>query len=279
LGFPRFDAPRVACDPIRGHLYIAYSLVEGTPSGTIATYESTIQFVRSLDGGQTWSAPQALSSADCNGAQVATGPDGEVYVVWEEFGSREVVGRRSLDFGVSFGEPFVVATMHDNLSGTWIGWLSSSERKSPAYLYPALPTNFPSLAVDRSGGPRRGAVYVTWPEHSDGAVQPVTRFHHDTEPNDGLGQANPVELNTRITGSVRADPNGNLDSDVYTFEGTAGTMVWLDGYMAQTIPAQSEPRFRSIALYCAEGLTTVGSFTIMQPSFGTLPPLICTLPV
>jgi hypothetical protein len=106
-----YDSPRITCDPNQGILYL---------SCTRATrfyphdFNHEIVIVRSLDGGQTWSAPLILSSPVSNGSRAVVGPDGELYVIWEDFGTEQIVGRRSDDFGQSFGPLFQVGTIRDN---------------------------------------------------------------------------------------------------------------------------------------------------------------------
>src|SRR5207237_6637789 len=117
----------------------------------------------SLHRGQTWSPAMALSSSYCNGARAAAGPDGELYVGWDDCQSRQVMGRRSDNFGTSFSAPFVVAPMLDNLGTKPIGYYyPPSCRMNPVYpTYNSAP-DFPAIDVDRSSGPRRGTLYVTW---------------------------------------------------------------------------------------------------------------------
>lgn len=117
-----------------------------------------IELVRSMDGGMTWSQPLIIAEV-CTpdfvqASQVAVGPMGEVYVLWGNFqagffGPRELRIRRSDSAGQGFGPTVKVADVIPVGDGF------------------ALQANFRnflsgSLAVDRSGGPTRGHVYVAW---------------------------------------------------------------------------------------------------------------------
>jgi len=70
-------------------------------------------FSRSTNGGQTFSAPIALSPpGELNqGSETAIGPNGEVYVSWQRIGpSPQLVSMaRSLDGGQTFSPPVIVA--------------------------------------------------------------------------------------------------------------------------------------------------------------------------
>jgi hypothetical protein len=77
---------------------------------------------RSVDGGQSFGKSQQLTSAASSGAHggrqgsvIRTGPDGTVYVFWEGAASHRsaILGVRSTNGGVSFGQPFFVAYVSD----------------------------------------------------------------------------------------------------------------------------------------------------------------------
>jgi len=216
------DVPRIECDPERGYLYLTYT------HARILSDDSaphTINFVRSLDQGATWSAPVALSSDKCNGSQAVVGPDGELYVVWEDFGTRRIVGRKSVDFGASFGAPFVVASIQDNLGIEPPGWRRSVSRENPEYPDGLCEgPGFPAVAIDRTAGPHRGSLYVVWPEYGDGAPGLYRASVNESEPNSWFSQATPVEIGQDVYGSMLGG-----DQDCLTFEATRGTTLWIGG--------------------------------------------------
>ncbi len=130
------DKEYIVCDlnpasPFANSLYISWTRF-GTPAG--------IQLTKSVDGGVTWSPPVQVSDAtNVQGSDPAVGPNGDLYVVWAGPGVRF---DKSTDGGTTFGTDSVLSTM--SLHG------------------------FPSIAVDLSGGARRGAIYVTWADARNG---------------------------------------------------------------------------------------------------------------
>jgi hypothetical protein len=95
-------------------------------------------------------------------------------VVWEDFAARQVLGRKSTDFGISFAAPFVVSDMFDNLMVS-PGYLGGHQNPIYPCAFSDLVPNFPSLAVDRSSGPQRGSLYATWTEYAHGTETPTQR--------------------------------------------------------------------------------------------------------
>ncbi len=250
LQYP-FDAVRLTCDPERGYLYLSYTRTQTVASDQ---YEYTIQFLRSLDGGTSWSAPLVLSSGIAsNGSRPAVGPQGQVYVAWEDFATRQMVGRRSGDFGASFGPPFVVGEVRDNL-GTrppyWMPLVRYNSSITPSNW--GVASNFPSLAVDRSTGPFRGRIYATWTDYAEGVVGPRTGGTFESEPNDGFGNATPVEIGHTIFGSSLSPDHGGGDLDRFTFMGTPGTTIEVTGRITSVFPQPNRPLYQYVLLGCGE---------------------------
>jgi Secretion system C-terminal sorting domain/BNR repeat-like domain len=129
------DKEMAACDlnpnsPYVNNLYISW---------TRFTYSTDILFSRSTDDGVTWSSPITLSDQDgVQGSNPAIGPNGEIYDVWYGYNgyNEGMFFAKSTDGGSSFTSSTMVSTA----PGSW----------------------FPSIAVDVSGGPNNGNIYVTW---------------------------------------------------------------------------------------------------------------------
>ena len=169
--------PSLAVDPSNPlNLYISFT--DGFPF--------RIQLISSGDGGKSWSAPVVVEQTGnlcpnsnvsefpaADGSKVIVGPGGEVYVAWEfvppqpcdsffaPFPPREIHFARSLDHGATFTAPDKLAELIGN---------------GDAFMFfPATVVNnmeggfsineFPQIAVDRTNGPSRGTLYLTW---SDG---------------------------------------------------------------------------------------------------------------
>src|SRR5439155_23557287 len=192
------EFPVIRADQARGFIYFAYAPQEDV-SGNL---NSTITFFRSADGGATWSAPVALSGPKCVGTRMAVGPDGELYVVWEDFSTSQALGRKSVNFGNTFGPVFTVADMLDNLGMPPPGWTPDHNRVNPVYYQNGhdLESTFPSIAVDGSSGLRRGAVYVTWAERGQGTIVPATQTVFEREPNDFWANATEIAVGQEMAG-------------------------------------------------------------------------------
>src|SRR5262245_38944437 len=110
------DKQWMAVDSLSGNLYMTFS--NFTVVGQSAVSNS-IQFTRSTDGGNTWSAPFTLSATTeaglVQGSRPAVGPNGELYTVWHAIGqfsgpnANSPFGRdffrirKSTNAGVNFG--------------------------------------------------------------------------------------------------------------------------------------------------------------------------------
>jgi hypothetical protein len=147
---------------------VSLTLCGRTSTGAIIQ-RTGIELVHSSDGGTTWSAPLVLEEV-CGanfvqGSQVTVGPTGEVYISWERFtagfsGPRSLHIRRSDDHGATFA----AAVKVDDLTPSGDGFALQGGLR-----------NFltGSLAVDRSGGPTNGFVYLAW---DDSRTLPVPDF-------------------------------------------------------------------------------------------------------
>lgn len=129
-----------------GNVYLAWTNF----ANSFATAQ--IMFVRSTDGGLTWSAPLALSTAGPGlghqGAMPSVAPNGDVYVVWLDRATSQLLVRRSTDGGVAFANP---------VAG---GGAVQAITQLPARLNGNIRANsFPSIALD----PHSGAIYIAYP--------------------------------------------------------------------------------------------------------------------
>jgi len=108
--------------PTRGNLYIVSSV---DPDGSDPM---DVHFVRSTDGGETWSEPVRIHSDDRDAWQwfgtMSVGPSGRIDVVWVESidnlnaNMGELYYASSRDGGYGWTEPVAVTPVFDS----WIGW-------------------------------------------------------------------------------------------------------------------------------------------------------------
>lgn len=275
------ESPNLACDPAGQFVYLAYTEIQKSLDPPIGGH--VITFARSTDSGMTFEPRISLSGEFAGDPRVAVGPAGEVYVLWHDYATDQVLLRKSIDHGATFSPPVSLATMGDNVSTYATSWESSFIRRNPYYhlLVRDFMPNAPSVAVDRSGGLHHGTLYSVWSARSDGAGTPVNVLN-ETEPNNSFGTANAISLGQEARG-VAIDP-GKLetgDQDRFYFDGVAGTTVQIEGELTGISP---EPPFLlSVPLffYCGDDTTRLlrlASVTMARPGDGPNAPVIYTLP-
>jgi hypothetical protein len=154
--------------PFRDNVYAAWTKFSSVGKGF---GNDQIHFVRSTDGGKTWSNPLPISPAYNNnavggrqGPAVKVGPDGTVFVVWLDTVDKQAVQRMSIshDGGQTFpAQNIIVATVTDD----GVNPLPGSSFRQDA-------RTFPSLSI----APDDGTMYVVWGNHTNGhAVVMMTK--------------------------------------------------------------------------------------------------------
>jgi cysteine-rich repeat protein len=119
----------------------------------------------STDGGATFAAPTIVNDASNAGtslgnlfADPAIGPNGELYVAWNNVLSGQVFVDVSLNAGTTFGVDNLVTT-----SGT--GFKTSIPPQPDRGVFVG-----PTLDVDRTGGPLNGRLYITYTDLGAGGL-------------------------------------------------------------------------------------------------------------
>jgi hypothetical protein len=125
-----------------------------------ATPSVSIEYVRSTDGGATFSNPIVLDRVTgsvpfLQDSHVAVGIGNNVYVAWESYPNgfgpgRQIKLSKSTDGGMSFGPPVVVTDVTAVGNGFVVQGLFRDG------------LDLQGLVVDSSSGPGRGNVYITW---------------------------------------------------------------------------------------------------------------------
>jgi hypothetical protein len=144
-----------ASSPYQGNLYSAWTeFIDGGPN------EDQVVISRCSDGGYTWSSPEDISSglgagSHNQGVNIQTGPNGEVYATWavyDDWPADEVaIGfTSSTDGGASWAAESRILT---NILGIRETTLPNENSRANSY---------PTMAVDVSGGPRNGWIYIFW---------------------------------------------------------------------------------------------------------------------
>jgi hypothetical protein len=130
---------------------------------------AAIEYVRSTNGGRTWSAPLVMEEV-CGferflqGSQVETGVGNDVFVAWEHYeefaATRDIRLRRSTTLGRTFGPARLVTPVTPIGDGFVL----------QGFFRQAL--DLQGLVVDQTAGPGRGSVYLTF---HDGSARNPTR--------------------------------------------------------------------------------------------------------
>jgi len=180
-----------------------------------------VEVVRSHDGGATWSAPVVIAAAGAlvnQGSEPAIGPDGAVYVVWEQGWlngpTPSLKLRKSTDGGVTFGATVNVAT------------ISSIAFSPPSGYNRSTINDFPRIAVAQTGT-GAGNIYVAY--HSGTATNCDAFIARSTD--GGATFAAGVKLNDDATTSLQwwpalaVDANGSVVAQWYDRRLNPGTAL------------------------------------------------------
>lgn len=194
-----------------------------------------MQCATSDDKGRSWTEPTDVNPpAD----QLGRGGTWDGFLPWVDWDARNNAWMAALDAAGNI----IVSHSPDGL--TWheptIVGSYTNPPPSGAYGWPALQGSafrtfaLPALAIDRSGGPYDGHMYVTWMDHSGSDADIVlTRFNgtdwsapiriHDDDPAAGFDQFMPA-INVGPDGTVdaiwydrRDDPDNHLFDLYYAF--------------------------------------------------------------
>lgn len=189
--------------PFFGNVYVAWTLFTGNGNFGKSSAFSPEPIVLSVshDGGQTFGAPQTLTSSANNGSvggrqgsEIRSGPDGTLYVIWDGsiFRRSAVMAARSADGGRSFTRPFLVAFKNDN---------------PPVFPGASFRTNsFPQAAVSQADG----KLFATWADYDAATGHGVVKLAMSTD----MGATWSASTVANVTGrspfypAVAVSPNG-----------------------------------------------------------------------
>lgn len=165
---------------------------------------SPIMAKHSVDGGQTWQALRRVSDSNsCQGSCPAVGPNGEVYVGFYDLNDSSIKFDTSLDGGFTWGTDVKV----DDVPFLW---------SVPNTFFRT--NSFPALAVDRSGGPFHGRIYVVWATDLGGSSGPDVYLSSSDDGGATFSTpviASDVTTNSQFDPWVAVDVNGNVNLGFY----------------------------------------------------------------
>lgn len=223
-GTGRIDKEMIAADNLPSSLFVnnLYGAWTNDVSGTV-------QFNRSTNRGQTFTAPLVLQSGFGLGANVQTGPNGEVYVCWPNYasGSPTATGigfTSSTNGGVSFTPATVAFGI--------VGMAAQGDHPDPVFNNVRV-NDLPAMAVDK-GTAHRGRIYITHTakENGNGKAVVLVRFSD----NQGASWSAPVTAsipNGRqnwFPWIAVDDCTGDVSVVYYSFDTASG--FWTNTYVA-----------------------------------------------
>ena len=178
---PNFDKEMVTADntpssPYVNNFYSAW---------TDFSNPYSVKFNKSVDGTNTFSNPIILKNGFGQGTNVQTGPNGEVYVCWADYGNGTVPANgigfaKSNDGGTSFITSVAFPYSGIRILGT-----------NP--LFNNIRVNdFPAMAVDKSCGTNRGKIYIVYPTKENGNGKAIIQVRSSS--NNGSTWSTPITV-------------------------------------------------------------------------------------
>jgi hypothetical protein len=144
--------------PFRNYLYTAYT------DFLDEEFTSPVKFSRSTDYGESFSSPVVISEyvgvIFAQGVNLSVGPNGELYAAWSGYDNWPPPVQTRLGFNVSTTGG---ATWQGARTIRTVNDVRGMLRKGNDSI---RVNSFPSMAVDRSGGPRSGWIYIVYAERS-----------------------------------------------------------------------------------------------------------------
>ena len=144
-----------AASPFKDNLYVTWHS------------NNVLQFARSTNSGETWSAQSFSSSADQLGigSDITTDKNGHVYYFWPAFNSRRILLRKSTDGGASFGAVSEVAPTEASF----------------AFPVPSMETRevfvYVAADADYSNGAFGGSIYAAWTDSTSATSGTAANNH------------------------------------------------------------------------------------------------------
>ena len=222
---PMITADTNATSALRDNVYVAWDAAAGGSIG------GGVRVATSSDHGASFSVTRADDPSGPGraiGASPAVGPNGELYVAWNDYSANAIVTNRSFDGGRSWGVPVTVS--HKTLPFD-IAIPAESFRGALVY---------PSLGVDVSNGPLRGRIYCSWMDLTPANVTDIFISYSDSN---GQTWSAPTRVPDQFTLPVdrfnhwmSIDPtNGDVNVAFYdTRNDTTGARYQTDYYLARS---------------------------------------------
>jgi YHS domain-containing protein len=221
---PMITADTNAGSSFRDHIYVAWDAASG------GSTSGGIRVGRSSDQGATFSVNRADNPKGPGrgvGASPSVGPNGELYVAWNDFSANTIAFNSSFDGGATWGTqsvisskviPFDIAIPAESFRGALV---------------------YPSCDTDRSTGARRGRIYCSWMDLTSGGTTNIFLAFSDDK---GVTWSSAEPVGDSATGVDRfnhwmsVDPvTGDVNISYYdTRNDTTGHRFMTDVFFAQS---------------------------------------------
>jgi hypothetical protein len=220
---PMITADTSAASRFRDNVYVAWDAASGGSTG------GGVLLARSSDHGATFTINRAddkRGPGRAIGAVPFVGPNGELYVAWNDYSANAIVMNRSFDGGATWGAAKLIS---QKVIPFDIAIPAESFRR--ALVYPACDT-------DRSTGPRRGRLYCSW---MDLNAQGATDIYSSFSDNEGMNWSTPRPVTDQFSFLVdrfnhwlSADPvTGSVDVSFYDTRNDS-SRVRTDTFLSQS---------------------------------------------
>jgi hypothetical protein len=279
-GLVFFDKQSITADPYHAcHAWVTW--IQGNLPGENVSfnkllhafsYRGTPMISRTVDGGETWSAPKAMTNANeyAQGNQIVVEPDGTLIdiqaVLFKGAGIQPnangvyMAVMRSTDGGRHWSSPTKIARL---------GTVSETADGQPLRVGDYLP----DLAVDRGSG----ALYATWADGLGGSTNkivlsrstdggrhwstPVIVSHHDSAQsfNHAVEVANDGDLAVLYyDDAANNDETPGIPTDVYLRHSGDGGRNWSDPLKLASFDFANAPIARGYFVGDYQGLAAIG---------------------
>src|SRR3989454_4718159 len=224
------DKPLMAADTnpnslFRDHLYVAWDAASGGSSA------GGIRVAHSSNHGASFTVVRADTPSGPSqsiGADPFVGPNGELYVAWNDYHANVIAFNSSFDGGITFGAERIVSP---KTAAFDIGIPAESFRR--ALVYPACDT-------DRSRGPHHGRLYCSWMDLTTSGTTDILLSYSDDQGNT-WSKATPVTDQLpfpvdRFNHWLSVDPiTGDVNVSFYdTRNDTTGQRFQTDVFFSQS---------------------------------------------
>src|SRR5205085_1235628 len=205
---PMITSDLSAASRFRDNVYVAWDAASGGSTG------GGVRVGASSDHGATFNVTRADDPSGPGrsiGASPAVGPNGELYVAWNDYVQNVIAFNRSFDGGKTWETQRVVSTKTVPLE---IAVPAESFRRALVY---------PSLGVDTSSRPHRCRPYCSWLDWTANGVPDILISYPD---NQGQKRSSPQSAPAHTLPPHRGNQQGDYEGLVSY--GGASYPVWTD---------------------------------------------------